>query len=160
MTKLSKTLGSMYQQKRNDLKIKSFELGGHTFKVRIPLVIETDQMYLRITTPNPDYIEKNYKQMTIAFEKFKDQPSEDFKFEENDVLIGGRSMREAAKNKTMTEIRIVEYIKLLVPEDPDSSMENISYEDIESEWPMSVQLALVEKIGECISPTYKETRGN
>lgn len=160
MTKLSQALGSTYQQKRSELKIKNFELGGHVFKVRIPLVSETDQMFLRITNPDLDHIQNNYAQMTASFQKFKDQPSDDFHFTEDDVLIGGRSMREAAKNKTMTEVRIVEYIKLLIPEDPDNSLSDITYADIESEWPMSVQIALVEKIGECIAPTYKETRGN
>jgi hypothetical protein len=49
---------------------------------------------------------------------------------------------------------------LLVPENPDANLDDISYADIESEWPLNVQLALCEKIGEVISPTYKETKGN
>ena len=69
-------------------------------------------------------------------------------------------MREAAKNKVMTEQRIVEYIRLLVPENPENSLADITYADVEAEWPLNVQLALCEKIGEVISPTYKETKGN
>jgi hypothetical protein len=60
----------------------------------------------------------------------------------------------------MTEARITEYIKLLIPENPENSLVDLTYADIELEFPMSVQLLLCEKIGEAISPTYKEARGN
>jgi hypothetical protein len=69
-------------------------------------------------------------------------------------------MREAAKNKAMTENRVVEYIKLLIPEQPDLSLDDLTYEEVEAEFPWTVQIALIEKISEAISPGYKETRGN
>jgi hypothetical protein len=47
-----------------------------------------------------------------------------------------------------------------VPELDGASHEDLTYKDIEDEFPMSVQLQIVEKIGEAISPTYKESRGN
>jgi hypothetical protein len=39
-------------------------------------------------------------------------------------------------------------------------LEDLTYQDIEEEFPLSTQLALVEKIAEVISPTYRESRGN
>jgi hypothetical protein len=91
--------------------------------------------------------------------QFKDQAEDGgFEFKEDDVLVNGKSIKEAARTKVMVEARVVEYIKLLVPE--QGSMEDITFEDIEAEWPTSVQLMMVEKIGELIAPTYKETRGN
>jgi hypothetical protein len=69
-------------------------------------------------------------------------------------------MREAARTKCMTENKIVEFIKLLVPVEEGASMDDITYDDIAAEWPMSVQLLMVEKISEVIAPTYKESRGN
>ena len=75
-------------------------------------------------------------------------------------MVDGRSMREAAKNKAITEARITEFFKLLVPELDGASLDDLTYKDIEDEFPMSVQLQIVEKIGEAISPTYKESRGN
>lgn len=69
-------------------------------------------------------------------------------------------MREAAKNKAITEARITEFFKLLVPEVEGVTFEDLTYSDIEEEFPMSVQLQIVEKIGEVISPTYREARGN
>ena len=160
MTKLASILGSTYEQKRIEIRTRKFELGGHTFKVRVPLVSESDEIYSRIIEPSPEKIDLIYSAMTSSLAKFKDQVSEEFQFTETDIIVSGRSMREASKNKAMTEARITEYIRLLCAEDPANSLSEINYEDIEAEWPLSVQLALVEKIGEAISPTYKEARGN
>jgi hypothetical protein len=160
MSKLSSALGANYEQKRRDFLTRKFELGGHTFKVRIPLVSESDVIYKRITEPNEARVDELYKQMAEPLMQYKDVAGEEFEFKDGDILVQGKSLREAAKIKAQTETRIVEYIKLLVPEMEGASLENLTYEDVESEWPLSVQLTLCEKIGEVISPGYKETRGN
>jgi len=51
MTKLSSILGEKYQSKRTTIFTRSFELGGHTFKVRIPFVAEADEIYQKISNP-------------------------------------------------------------------------------------------------------------
>jgi hypothetical protein len=56
------------------------------------------------------------------------------------------------------ENRIVEYVKLLVAE--NGSLEDITYKDIEAEFPMAIQLELVSKITEVIQPGYKDARKN
>ena len=148
------------QAKRKDILTRTFELGGHTFKVRIPLVAESDAMYKRLENANEDRINFLYKEMTESLMKFKDSPAEGFEFTEDDILVNGRSMKEAAENKAMTEARITEFFKLLIPEVADATLDDLTYEDIETEFPLSVQLQMIEKIGEAISPTYKEARGN
>ena len=162
MTKLSKALGEKYQAKRTNIFTRSFELGGHTFKVRIPFVAESDQIYQKVNNPDEAHIERIYQQLTEPLISLKDQatPDEEIKYQENDIVVKGRSMREAAKNKAMTENRVVEYIKLLVPEQPDMNLDDLTYEEVEAEFPWTVQIALIEKISEAISPGYKETRGN
>ncbi|NBX86915.1 MAG: hypothetical protein EBQ97_00135 [Bacteroidetes bacterium] len=157
MSKISSILGG--EQKLKDIRIRKFELGGHTFKVRIPLVAESDSMYAKIT-PDQQKIDKIYSELTASLMQFKDKESEDFKFTDDDVIVEGRSMRQAAKNKAMIEARVIEYIKLLVPEDAEQTLENIIYEDIEAEFPFAVQMTLVKSIGEVISPSYEEARGN
>ena len=82
------------------------------------------------------------------------------KFVDDDILVNGRSMRETAKIKIMTQTRITEFIKLLIPENESDTLADLSYEEIEAEFPMTVQITLIEKIAEVISPTYKESRGN
>lgn len=163
MTKLSSAFGANYDKMRREILTRKFELGGFTFKVRIPLVAESDAIYTRITNPDEAKVESIYQLLVEPLERFRDSPEaaeSGFEFVEHDVLVQGKSLREAARNKALTEARIVEYIRLLVPEDPEATLSDITYEDIEAEWPLNVQLALCEKIGEVISPNYKETRGN
>lgn len=162
MTKLSNLLGEKYQAKRINIFTRSFELGGHTFKVRIPFVSEADQIYQKVNNPDEAHIERIYQQLTEPLIQLKDQaaPDEEIEYQEKDIVVRGRSMREAAKNKAMTENRVVEYIKLLVPEQPDMTLDDLTYEEVEAEFPWTVQIALIEKISEAISPGYKETRGN
>jgi hypothetical protein len=162
MTKLSGVLGNKYQSKRQQIFTRSFDLGGHTFKVRIPFVAESDGMFQRIMNPDEAHIKRLYDQMSEPLLRFKAEatPEMEIEFTETDVLVKGRSMREAAKNKAMTENKITEYIKLLIPEDEKANMDDITFADIEAEFPSSVQIALIEKIAEAISPTYKEARGN
>jgi hypothetical protein len=160
MTKLAELLGSQYESKRKGLFIRQFELGGHTFKVRIPTVAESDAIYERIQNPNDEEITATYDQIAKPLEQFKDQPTEEFQFLENDILVNGRSLRETAKIKITTQNRITEFIKLLIPENEKNSLADLTYAEIEAEFPVSVQMALMEKIAEAISPSYKESRGN
>ena len=160
MTKFSSAFGDKYQTNRKNLLIRSFELGGHTFKVRIPLVSESDAIYKKVSEPDDETIEKIYVNITATLRQFEATQTEDFKFTDNDILVDGRSMREAAKNKAITEARITEFFKLLIPELEGASLDDLTYQDIEDEFPFSVQMQIVDKIGEVISPTYKEARGN
>ena len=160
MTKLSLAFGEKYQAKRKDLLTRSFVLNGHTFKVRIPLVIESDAIYKKVSNPDEETIEKIYQEITAPLRQFESNQNEDFEFTDTDILVEGRSMREAAKNKAITEARITEFFKLLVPEMEGVTLEDLTYADIEEEFPIAVQMLIVEKIGEVISPTYREARGN
>ena len=160
MTKLSSAFGEKYQAKRKDLLTRSFLLNGHTFKVRIPLVIESYAIYKKVSNPDDETIEKIYQEITAPLRQFESNQTEDFEFTDTDILVEGRSMREAAKNKAITEARITEFFKLLVPEMEGVSLEDLTYADIEEEFPIAVQMVIVEKIGEVISPTYREARGN
>jgi hypothetical protein len=162
MSKLSATLGEKYQSKRTTIFTRTFELGGHTFKVHIPSVAESDAIYQKVMNPPAEFIDALYVKMVEPLLVFKDsaKPEDGVEFLENDVVVQGRSMREAAKNKAMTEAKITEYIKLLIPENPEETMDSITYADIEAEFPLPIQLTLIEKIAEVISPSYKENRGN
>ena len=160
MTKFSSAFGDKYQTNRKNLLIRSFELGGHTFKVRIPLVAESDEIYKKVSEPDEETVEKVYQEITKPLRQFENNQTEEFQFIDNDILVDGRSMREAARNKAITEARITEFFKLLVPEMEGVTLEDLTYKDIEEEFPISVQMQIVEKIGEVISPTYREARGN
>ncbi len=159
MTRLTSALGKKYEENKTKIFTRKFELGGHTFKVRVPYVHESDEMYKRINEPNPELVEAEFQQMTAPLREAKDTTPE-FTFTDDDVLVEGRSLRLAAKQKVQVETQITEFFKLLVPEIEGESLDDLTYEEIKFEFPMSVQMQMLEKISEAISPTYKETRGN
>ena len=154
MSKLGLALGKKYEENRLSVLTRSFELGDHTFKVRIPSVQEIEAIYNYFKNPNEEKIEQEYQLMIKAFENLKDQEGVEVK--DNDFIIDGRSIRETAKNKHILQHRITEYIKFLIPE--TGSLEDINYEDVETEFPLTVQMTLVEKINEVISPDYKDIK--
>ncbi len=159
MSKIAAALGESYQAKREELRIRKFELGGHTFKVRVPIVAETDAIFKRINEPDEAKLQELFEKLSKPLLEFKDDAEKTgFEFTDDDILIEGKSTRQTVRTQVMTQTRITEFIKLLVP--VEGTLENITYEDIEEEFPMSTQLALVEKIAEVISPTYRESRGN
>jgi hypothetical protein len=61
---------------------------------------------------------------------------------------------EAAKNRVVLQYRIVEYFKFLIPEN-GQSLDDLEYSDVEEEFPLSIQIQMIDKISEVISPDYK-----
>jgi hypothetical protein len=160
MSKLVEAFGKGFAENKDALRIRSFQMGGHTFKVKIPLTSEYDVMVERLKTPDEVKVAEYYSELTKHFIENKDKFTEDLGiiFKEDDVEIQGRSMKEAAKNKALTELRILEMFKLLVPAE-GYSLQDLTYAEIEELFPFSIQIELIEKISETISPGYKEIRG-
>jgi hypothetical protein len=151
MTRLSSAFGET-----SNLRTKTFELGGHTFKVRIPLSKELDELNERIEKIDQDKVKPRFEKMTASF---RDSVAIDgIVVTDDDVIIEGRSTKELVETILKMENRMVEYIKLLIPE--NGNLDDISYEDIESEWPMPVQLEILGKISDSIQPGYKDARKN
>lgn len=154
MSKLGSALGKKYEENRLSVLTRSFILGDHTFKVRVPSVAEIEAIYNYFKNPDQEKVELEYQNMLKEFEGLKEKEGVEVK--DNDMIIEGRSIRETAKNKHILQHRIVEYIKFLIPE--TGSLEDITYQDVEAEFPLSVQMTLVEKINEVISPDYKDIK--
>jgi hypothetical protein len=72
MSKIAAALGESYQAKREELRIRKFELGGHTFKVRVPVVAETDAIFKRINEPDESLVQANYEKLAAPVLEFKD----------------------------------------------------------------------------------------
>ncbi len=158
MTKFSKVFGVNTTQ----LRVRSFEFNGQKFNVRIPLASEAEEMFKRAENPTIEHIEEKYKELTKDLINKKDKLSgkdSGILFKDDDIIVGENSMRDLAKSQAGTEIRIVESFKLLIPVD-DTDLSQLSYEDINSEFPLPVQLAFVKRIAEVISPNYEEVRKN
>jgi hypothetical protein len=152
MNNLSQAFGKL---NTDVLRTRSFDFNGHTFKVRVPLTAESDLMFERLKVVNEDMAEKYYKELS----KDITEPSDNVQITDNDVIIDGRSLRDAAKNKVSIQQRIVEMMKLLVPEEVGFDMSTITYEMVEELFPFAIQVQLMELIGETVSPNYNTTKG-
>jgi hypothetical protein len=151
MTKLTSAFGEI-----SSLRTKTFQLAGYDFKVRVPLTKELDAMQERIEKFDQDEFQKRFDKMTSSFRD--SQAIEGIVVTEDDVVVEGRSTKELIKTILQMENRMVEYIKLLVP--VNGTLDEITYEDIEAEWPTAVQLEILAKISEAIQPGYKDSRKN
>ena len=132
-----------------------------SFKVKVPLTSEYETLFETVKIVDDAKVKQYYDDLTKQFLENKDKldPELGVVFKDDDVEIQGRSMMDTAKNKAITENRIVAMIRLLVPEEKDFDMSTITYAMIEELFPFSVQLELVELIGGVISPSYKDTKG-
>lgn len=138
-----------------NIRIRSFTLGGQNFRVRVPLASEMEEISNAVNVIDSS---KKFEQMSKDFKEKSDD--EKIEITDDDVIVDGKSIKELAKLTVQTEERITQMIRLLVPAQEGFDMAQISYEDIEAEWPFAVQLELMKKIAEVISPGYEETRKN
>lgn len=138
------------------LRLKTFELGGQIFRVRIPLTKEMDAIEERINTIDEAEEQRRYDKMVAGLGNIE---MEGIVQTDNDVIVDGRSTRDMVRGILKMESRVVEFIKLLVPSE-GHSLDNITYEEIDAEWPFTVQLEILAKISEVIAPGYKEERKN
>lgn len=160
MNQFASALGKKFIENKDVVRIRSFELGGHTFKVKVPLTVESDAIYEKIKNVDESLVEKYYQESIKDISALKESAPEieGIQYTDNDIVIQGRSMRETARMKVVTELRITEMFKLLVPEEKDFNMETITYKDIEEIFPLPIQLALVEEITNAISFDYGKTK--
>lgn len=154
MSKFSQAFGKNYEKNRAYILSRPFEMGNHTFRARVPSVGELEALYNFDISPDHEWVEAAYQELikNLTFD------SESIVKTDNDITIDGRSMRDAARTKIVLQHRITEYFKLLVPENGES-LQDLTYSDIEQEFPLAIQMQFVDKINQVISPDYKETRG-
>lgn len=155
MSKLSAALGKKYESALAQIRTRTFTAGGFEFKVRIPLTAEMTAIQERIAKVDEEKAEAKFQELT---KELRDNPPANVQILENDVVIDGKSTRELVNAVLMMESRVVEYIRLLVP--ASGSLDDITYEEIEAEWPLSVQMDIVERVNEAIQPGYKDARKN
>jgi hypothetical protein len=142
----------------NNIRIREFTMSGQSLRVRVPLASEMEAMNERVK--NIDW-KKEYQKITAPLlEKKEELQSEEIKFVDDDIFINNKSAKELAKVSAQTNARIVEMFKLLVPVIDGEDLSELTYEEIENEFPFSVQLEVSKKIAEVISPGYEETRKN
>lgn len=159
MTNLSKAFGKKFN--KDTIRTRSFDYNNHTFQVKVPLTSEYEALLEQTKSVDEEKVNKYYKELSQPFlDQSKElDPELGVIITDDDVTVQGRSLKETAKNKVITENRILALFKLLVPEEKDFDMNSITYDMIEELFPFSVQLEMIELIGTIISPNYKEAKG-
>ncbi|CAB5225369.1 hypothetical protein UFOVP746_7 [uncultured Caudovirales phage] len=151
-------LSSVLKVDHDNLRIRSFVMNGQPFKVRVPLAAEMEAINKRVA--EVEYEEKYQEIYKPFIGREETLEGEKIRFEKDDVFINDKSLRELAKISVQTEQRIVEMVRLLVPVQKDFDMSQITYKEIDAEFPFSIQMDLMKKIIEVVSPNYEETRKN
>jgi hypothetical protein len=142
--------------KINDsIRTKTFEMNGHTFKVKVPLGSELDAINKRVISPTQEAIDARFEKMSA---NLKDADIEGIERKDDDIIIDGNSIKKTVVSVLQMETKITEYFKLLIPE--EGSLANITYEQIDEEFPIQTQFEFLEKITEVIQPNYKDARKN
>ena len=136
MSRIQSAFGDSYQKASEHLRTKTFELGGHVFKVRIPLTKEMEQIETAITTIDDEVLKQRYEKMSSSFRT--GTLIEGVEITEDDVIVEGRSTKDLVRQVIMMEQRIVQFIRLLVAE--VGTLDNLTYEDVDAEWPMACLL--------------------
>lgn len=150
MTRLGKLLNVS-----DSIRYKSFKLGSNTFKVKVPLTNELEEMTSRYLKVDDAEVEQRLNKMT---QNLKNSETEGVEVTENDVIIDGKSSRETVISIIQMEQRITEYVRLLVPE--EGQVNDVTYQEIEEVFPLQIQLELLENIMDAIQPGYKDAQKN
>ena len=142
----------------DNIRIRDFTIAGQKLRVRIPLSSEMDAINERVKNVNFDDQFKKLSEPLL--EKKEMLEGDEIKFSDDDIILNDRSIKEMAKTSAQTNARIVELFKLFVPVAEGANMDDLTYEEIEAEFPFSTQIEIAKKISEVISPGYEETRKN
>ena len=137
------------------IRYKTFQLGSNTFKVKVPLTTELEQITERYLTVDESLLKDRLEKMTVAI---RASGQENVEITEDDVIVDGKSSKETVKSIIQMEQRITEYVKLLVP--ANGEINDLTYAEIEEVFPLQIQLELLENIIDAIQPGYKDAQKN
>jgi ABC-type antimicrobial peptide transport system permease subunit len=152
MSKLGSLLGKEYEDHKQSILTRTLKFNDATFKIVIPSVAKIEAIYNYKNSPNLEKIESIYQQLKA---NLVIKPEDKVEEKENDIVVNGRSIRESATNTHLTQYQILEYFKFIVPQE-GQDINTLTYEDINAEIPLQIQIEFMNKINEVLSPDYKE----
>ena len=152
MSKLGSLLGKEYEDHKQSILTRTLKFNDATFKIVIPSVAKIEAIYNYKNSPNLEKIESIYQQLKA---NLVIKPEDKVEEKENDIVVNGRSIRESATNTHLTQYQILEYFKFIVPQE-GQDINTLTYEDINTEIPLQIQIEFMNKINEVLSPDYKE----
>lgn len=166
-------LGASYTQAQEQAKIKAIKLSvgeaEFTLRVRIPIKKEMEEITLHISNPAKDLIQSIYETLANPIKASALEGGEDFIksfnaeserliIKENDVILDGTSLQNAAMLMAMWQTKVESMFHLLQSETGEPI--NESYDQITEEFPESVIRLIVDEIEQAIKPDYKSAKKN
>lgn len=134
-------------------RIRTFDYKGQTIRVRIPLEKEWAVSQDKIHNPDSDLIQQQFHTLWTEAEL------DDSGFNDSDLNTLRTQLLLAARYQAITQIGVLEAFRMLEPL-PGQSIDDLTYEDINAEIPLAIQMDFAKKIREVIEPGYEDARGN
>ena len=90
MNNLENAFGAKFTDKKDNLRTRTFEMGGHTFRVKVPLTSETEAMFDRVKNVDEAKVKEIYDKLAVEAEQHKGDDG--YEFKDDDIIVNGRSL--------------------------------------------------------------------
>jgi hypothetical protein len=154
--KLQDRFGSAFQRQ----KYADIDFAGHPLKVYMPTRKEMLELEGKIKNPPDALVEQEYSKLVETFEKlYKVNQSVSVARKDDDIVVDGRSLKEASRYKAQEIMREIALINLVGFEE-GQELFALSYEDISEAFSPAQIKHLTELIEKAVNPDYKEVEKN
>jgi len=152
--KLQERLGAFQRQ-----KYKTINFANQELQVYVPTRNEKKNLMDKLRKPTPELIEAEYQDLIKSLWEFASPTDDGIEVKDDDVVVNGSSMKNAARYKSIMKMREIAMISLVGFKEGDDLFA-LSYEDI-SDTLSEVEIKeLVKSIESVVNPDYEETKKN
>jgi hypothetical protein len=154
--RLQDKFGSAFQRQ----KYADIDFAGHPLKVYLPTRKEILELEGKIKNPPDALLEQEYTKLVDTFEKiYKINQSIAVERKDDDIVVDGRSLKQAARFKAQDIMREIALINLVGFEE-GQELFALSYEDISESFSSAQIKHLTDLIEKAVNPDYKEVEKN
>jgi hypothetical protein len=154
--RLQDKFGSAFQRQ----KYADIDFAGHPLKVYLPTRKEILELEGKIKNPPDALLEQEYTKLVDTFEKiYKINQSIAVERKDDDIVVDGRSLKQAARFKAQDIMREIALINLVGFEE-GQELFALSYEDISESFSSAQIKHLTDLIEKAVNPDYEEVEKN
>lgn len=166
-------LGAGYEAIRAAARFKTIKVNLNDvqfeLRVRVPVKREMEAIQQAVASVDKALVDKLYRGMADPLLKTVEEAGEGFldainqekqtiTIKDDDIEVGGTSVRRVAELSAIWQTQVEKYFALL--ESQTGEPINETFDQISDEFPESVIKEIVGKIDEAIRPNYKDTKKN
>jgi hypothetical protein len=154
--KIQDRFGKSFQRQTH----ADIDFAGHTLKVYLPTRKEMLGLEDKIKNPPDALVAEEYEKLHATFQKlYKINQNVNAEFKDDDIVVEGRSLREAARFKAQDVMREIAYVNLVGFEEGDEMLA-LSYEQISETFSEAQIKHLVSLIEKAVNPDYEVIQKN